>query len=190
MKSCLKRFFLLFLSLCMLLVGCIPTTASAAETGTIYYEPSHIQYGSSFTFVNPYGDGFPGGTHRWDDTTHVSRIYVNGGTGYCIQPGIRIGDGAGDEVEYSGGSDSAYYQKFPAELKQALGLVSLYGYPNAISEEAGYYATQILIWGLVIGQVDPVDFSGTNQFYTCLNKASKEEVGPSEEPPGDSFLYK
>lgn len=181
MKSCLKRFFLLFLSLCMLLVGCIPTTASAAETGTIYYESSHIQYGSSFTFVNPYGDGFPGGTHRWDDTTHVSRIYVNGSTGYCIQPGIRIGDGAGDEVEYSGGSDSAYYQKFPAELKQALGLVSLYGYPNAISEEAGYCATQILIWGLVIGQMDPVDFSGTNQFYTCLNKASKEEVGPSYE---------
>ena len=177
MKPMKKRILSLFLSMLMVL-GCLPLTAGAASSQTIYYESSNIRYGTAFSFKNPYGDGFPGGTHNWNSTTHVSYIHVGNGVGYCIQPGIRIGDGPGDKVEYAGGSDSSYYKKFPAALRRALGLVSLYGYPNAMTDKNAYYATQVLIWGLVIGQVDPNDFTGTNKFYTCLDEDSKKAVKP------------
>ena len=177
MKPMRKRILSLFLSMLMVL-GCLPLTAGAASSQTIYYESSNIRYGTAFSFKNPYGDGFPGGTHNWNSTTHVSYIHVGNGVGYCIQPGIRIGDGPGDKVEYAGGSDSSYYKKFPAALRRALGLVSLYGYPNAMTDKNAYYATQVLIWGLVIGQVDPNDFTGTNKFYTCLDEDSKKAVKP------------
>ena len=177
MKPMRKRILSLFLSMLMVL-GCLPLTAGAASSQTIYYESSNIRYGTAFSFKNPYGDGFPGGTHNWNSTTHVSYIHVGSGIGYCIQPGIRIGDGPGDKVEYAGGSDSSYYKKFPAARRRALGLVSLYGYPNDMTDKNAYYATQVLIWGLVIGQVDPNDFTGTNKFYTCLDEDSKKAVKP------------
>lgn len=177
MKPMKKRILSLFLSMLMVL-GCLPLTAGAASSQTIYYESSNIRYGTAFSFKNPYGDGFPGGTHNWNSTTHVSYIHVGNGIGYCIQPGIRIGDGPGDKVEYAGGSDSSYYKKFPAALRRALGLVSLYGYPNAMTDKNAYYATQVLIWGLVIGQVDSSTFTGTNKFYTCLDEDSKKAVKP------------
>ena len=177
MKPMRKCILSLFLSMLMVL-GCLPLTAGAASSQTIYYESSNIRYGTAFSFKNPYGDGFPGGTHNWNSTTHVSYIHVGNGVGYCIQPGIRIGDGPGDKVEYAGGSDSSYYKKFPAALRRALGLVSLYGYPNAMTDKNAYYATQVLIWGLVIGQVDSSTFAGTNKFYTCLDEDSKKAVKP------------
>ena len=177
MKPMRKRILSLFLSMLMVL-GCLPLTAGAASSQTIYYESSNIRYGTAFSFKNPYGDGFPGGTHNWNSTTHVSYIHVGNGVGYCIQPGIRIGDGPGDKVEYAGGSDSSYYKKFPAALRRALGLVSLYGYPNAMTDKNAYYATQVLIWGLVIGEVDSSTFTGTNKFYTCLDEDSKKAVKP------------
>ena len=177
MKPMRKRILSLFLSMLMVL-GCLPFTAGAASSQAIYYESSNIRYGTAFSFKNPYGDGFPGGTHNWNSTTHVSYIHVGSGIGYCIQPGIRIGDGPGDKVEYAGGSDSGYYKKFPAALRRALGLVSLYGYPNAMTDKNAYYATQVLIWGLVIGQVDSSTFTGTNKFYTCLDEDSKKAVKP------------
>lgn len=108
-----------------LIMACIPITADAA-TGTIYYDSSNIQYGTSFSFTNPYGDGFPGGTHTWNSSTHVSYIHVNNGIGYCIQPGIRIGDGPGDKVSYQGGSSSDYYKKFSRNLQKAIELTKLY----------------------------------------------------------------
>ena len=177
MKPMRKCILSLFLSMLMVL-GCLPLTAGAASSQTIYYESSNIRYGTAFSFKNPYGDGFPGGTHNWNSSTHVSYIHVGNGIGYCIQPGIRIGDGPGDKVEYAGGSDSSYYKKFPAALRRALGLVSLYGYPNDMTDKNAYYATQVLIWGLVIGQVDSSTFTGTNKFYTCLDEGSKKAVKP------------
>ena len=169
----LKRLLAMALSVVMLL-SCIPTSISAAS-GTIYYDSSSIQYGTEFSFTNPYGDGFPG-AHNWNSSTHVSYIHVNDGIGYCIQPGIRIGDGPGDKVTYIGGSSTSYYSKMSEDLRAAIELAKLYGYPNKISNKNGYYATQVLIWGLIIGQVDPVDFTGTNKFYTCLNSDSKDAI--------------
>lgn len=170
----LKRLLAMALSV-VLLLSCIPITASAA-TGTIYYDSSSIQYGTAFSFKNPYGDGFPGGTHKWNSSTHISYIHVNNGIGYCIQPGIRIGDGPGDKVEYIGGSSSTYYNKMPDSVQSAIELAKLYGYPNKIGNKNGYYATQVMIWGLIIGQVDPNDYTGTNKFYTCLNTKSKNAI--------------
>ena len=170
----LKRLLAMALSVALLL-SCIPITASAA-TGTIYYDSSSIQYGTAFSFKNPYGDGFPGGTHKWNSSTHISYIHVNNGIGYCIQPGIRIGDGPGDKVEYVGGSSSSYYNKMPDSVQSAIELAKLYGYPNKIGNKNGYYATQVMIWGLIIGQVDPNDYTGTNKFYTCLNTKSKNAI--------------
>ena len=170
----LKRLLAMALSV-VLLLSCIAITASAA-TGTIYYDSSSIQYGTAFSFKNPYGDGFPGGTHKWNSSTHISYIHVNNGIGYCIQPGIRIGDGPGDKVEYIGGSSSTYYNKMPDSVQSAIELAKLYGYPNKIGNKNGYYATQVMIWGLIIGQVDPNDYTGTNKFYTCLNTKSKNAI--------------
>lgn len=172
----LKRLLAMTLSVVMLF-SCTPTSVHAA-TQTIYYDSSNIQYATEFSFTNPHGDGFPGGTHTWDSSTHVSYIHVDDGVGYCIQPGIRIGDGPGDKVTYIGGAETDYYTRFSRNLQKAIELAKLYGYPNKISSKNGYYATQVLIWGLIIGQVDPVDFTGTNKFYTCLSSDSKEAIKP------------
>ena len=169
-----KRLLAALLALAIFL-GCLPTSISAAN-GTIYYDSSNIRYGTTFSFTNPYGDGFPDGKHNWDSSTTISYIHVNDGIGYCIQPGIRIGDGPGDKVQYIGGSETDYYKKMSKNLKRAIELAKLYGYPNKIGNKNGYYATQVLIWGLIIGQVDPDDFMGTNKFYTCLNSDSKDTI--------------
>ena len=109
-----KRLLAALLALAIFL-GCLPTSISAAN-GTIYYDSSNIRYGTAFSFTNPYGDGFPDGKHNWDSSTTISYIHVNDGIGYCIQPGIRIGDGPGDKVQYIGGSSTTYYSKMSCLL--------------------------------------------------------------------------
>ncbi|MGF6990522.1 putative surface anchored protein [Lachnospiraceae bacterium PM6-15] len=84
------------------------------------------------------------GEYRW-------RIFINGQTAFCIQPGVRLYNG--DQVRESA---SATWNALSEHQQKAIGLSLLYGYQGnrgalSGSDDEKWVATQILVWEFATG---------------------------------------
>lgn len=125
------------------------TTAFAAgDIGTISFEFTYdssgnaMRYNSSATF----GGHTAGGTGEYK-----YRMYVDGDTAFCLQPGISLHSG---NTLKKASSDT--WNALSANQKKAVGLALLYGYQGNKSKLSGsddekWLATQTLVWEFVTG---------------------------------------
>ena len=125
------------------------TTAFAAgDIGTISFNFAYdsngnaIRYNSSDTF-NGYTAGGTGHYHY--------RMFIDGETGFCIQPGVPLKTG---NTLKKASSDT--WNALSANQKKAVGLSLLYGYQGNKSNLTGsddekWLATQTLVWEFVTG---------------------------------------
>lgn len=125
------------------------TTAFAAgDIGTISFNFAYdsngnaIRYNSSDTF-NGYTAGGTGHYHY--------RMFIDGETGFCIQPGVPLK--TGNTLKKA---SSETWNALSANQKKAVGLALLYGYQGNKSNLTGsddekWLATQTLVWEFVTG---------------------------------------
>ncbi len=128
----------------------LPMNAFAAtgDVGTItftrtYDAGGNIMYYNSGANINGYHAGGTG--------TIKYRMYVDGNTAFCIQPGVPLK--TGDTLRES---SSATWNALSASQKKAVGLALLYGYQGnrgnlSGSDDEIWMATQTLVWEFVTG---------------------------------------
>ena len=128
----------------------LPTTAFAAtgDVGTIsftrtYDSAGNAMYYNSSAVINGYTAG---GTGK-----NKYRMYVDGSTAFCIQPGVPLKTG-NQLTENS----SETWNALSASQKKAVGLALLYGYQGnrdglTGSDDEKWLATQTLVWEFVTG---------------------------------------
>lgn len=122
--------------------------ADTGEVGSISFEFTYdsdgneIRYNSSAT-INGNVDGGTG-QYRY-------RMFVDGDTAFCIQPGVSLH--AGDTLKKA---SSETWNALSSNQKKAVGLALLYGYQGNRSQLPGtgdeiWIATQTLVWEVVTG---------------------------------------
>lgn len=128
----------------------LPMTAFAAtgDVGTItfaraYDAGGNIMYYNSGATINGYYAGGTGAVKY--------RMYVDGSTAFCIQPGVPLK--TGDTLRES---SSATWNALSASQRKAVGLALLYGYQGNRGNLTGnddekWLATQTLVWEFVTG---------------------------------------
>lgn len=128
----------------------LPATAFAAtgDVGTIsftrtYDSAGNAMYYNSSAVINGYTAG---GTGK-----NKYRMYVDGSTAFCIQPGVPLKTG-NQLTENS----SETWNALSASQKKAVGLALLYGYQGnrdslTGSDDEKWLATQTLVWEFVTG---------------------------------------
>lgn len=128
----------------------LPMNAFAAtgDVGTItftrtYDAGGNIMYYNSGADINGYHAGGTGAIKY--------RMYVDGSTAFCIQPGVPLHTG-NTLTE----SSSATWDALSASQKKAVGLALLYGYQGnrgnlSGSDDEIWMATQTLVWEFVTG---------------------------------------
>ncbi|MCC8129866.1 MAG: Cys-Gln thioester bond-forming surface protein, partial [Clostridiales bacterium] len=134
----------------VMILSALPATSFAAtgDVGTISFTPCYdsdgnvIRYNSE-TIID--GNTFGGtGSIRY-------RIYVDGETAFCIQPGVSLSTGAALTE-----SSSAAWDALTEDQQKAVGLALLYGYQGNRGNLSGsvdeiWLATQTLVWEFVTG---------------------------------------
>ena len=128
----------------------LPATAFAAtgDVGTIsfthtYDSAGNVMHYNSSAVINGYTAG---GTGK-----NKYRMYVDGSTAFCIQPGVPLNTG-NKLTENS----SETWNALSASQKKAVGLALLYGYQGnrdslTGSDDEKWLATQTLVWEFVTG---------------------------------------
>lgn len=129
----------------------LPATTAFAATGDVgtitftrtYDADGNIMYYNSGATINGYHAGGTGSIKY--------RMYVDGSTAFCIQPGVPLHTG-NTLTE----SSSANWDALSASQKKAVGLALLYGYQGNRDNLAGgddeiWMATQTLVWEFVTG---------------------------------------
>jgi len=157
-RQMFKRFFKKTVALIIAVVTVISlfpaSTAFAAtgDVGTISFTLTHDSSGNAMRYnssavINGYTAGGAG--------NYKYRMYVDGDTAFCIQPGVPLH--TGDKLKES---SSATWNALSANQKKAVGLALLYGYQGNKSNLTGsddekWVATQTLVWEFVTGRRNP-----------------------------------
>lgn len=128
----------------------LPATAFAAtgSVGTIRFTRTYdaggsVMYYNSSAVINGYTAGGTGNPKN--------RMYVDGASAFCIQPGVPLQSG---DTLAANSSDT--WDALSESHKEAVGLALLYGYQgnrNALSgsDDEKWLATQTLVWEFVTG---------------------------------------
>ena len=125
------------------------TTAFAAgDIGTISFTHTYDSNGNAMRYnssavINGYTSGGTG--------NYKYRMYVDGETAFCIQPGVPLKTG---DTLAKASSDT--WNALSSNQKKAVGLALLYGYQGNSSGLSGtddekWLATQTLVWEFVTG---------------------------------------
>jgi len=145
-----KRLIALLLCLVMAVMA-LPAQVFAAtgDVGTISFTLTYDANGNAMHYnssavINGYTAGGAG--------NYKYRMYVDGDTAFCIQPGVPLH--TGDTLKES---SSATWNALSANQKKAVGLALLYGYQGNKSNLTGsddekWLATQTLVWEFVTGR--------------------------------------
>jgi len=145
-----KRLIALLLCLVMAVMA-LPSQVFAAtgDVGTISFTLTYDANGNAMHYnssavINGYTAGGAG--------NYKYRMYVDGDTAFCIQPGVPLH--TGDTLKES---SSATWNALSANQKKAVGLALLYGYQGNKSNLTGgddekWLATQTLVWEFVTGR--------------------------------------
>ena len=125
------------------------TTAFAAgDIGTISFTHTYDRNGNSIRYNS--SDVFDGYTAGGAGKYHY-RMYVDGDTAFCIQPGVPLR--TGNTLKKN---SSETWNALSANQKKAVGLALLYGYQGNRgslpgSDDEKWLATQTLVWEFVTG---------------------------------------
>lgn len=151
-KTKFKRassFFLAALMCVTALFGTGATTAYAAgDIGTISF---NYTYDSSGNAMKYNGSANIGGYTAGGTGSYKYRMFVDGETAFCIQPGVPLR--TGNTLKKA---SSETWNALSANQKKAVGLALLYGYQGNRSNLSGsddekWLATQTLVWEFVTG---------------------------------------
>lgn len=123
-------------------------SAATGDAGTIsfaftYDASGNVMRYNSSAVINGYTAGGTG--------NYKYRMYVNGETAFCIQPGVPLK--TGDTLKES---SSATWNALSSDQKKTIGLALLYGYQGNKSNLSGsddekWLATQTLVWEFATG---------------------------------------
>ena len=125
------------------------TTAFAAgDIGTISFSHTYDRNGNAIRYNS--SDVFDGYTAGGTGNYHY-RMYVDGDTAFCIQPGVPLR--TGNTLQKN---SSETWNALSANQKKAVGLALLYGYQGNRgslpgSDDEKWLATQALVWEFVTG---------------------------------------
>ena len=125
------------------------TTAFAAgDIGTISFTHTYDRNGNAIRYNS--SDVFDGYTAGGTGKYHY-RMYVDGDTAFCIQPGVPLR--TGNTLKKN---SSETWNALSANQKKAVGLALLYGYQGNRgnlpgSDDEKWLATQALVWEFVTG---------------------------------------
>lgn len=125
------------------------TTAFAAgDIGTISFTHTYDRNGNAIRYNS--SDVFDGYTAGGAGKYHY-RMYVDGDTAFCIQPGVPLR--TGNTLKKN---SSETWNALSANQKKAVGLALLYGYQGnrgslSGSDDEKWLATQTLVWEFVTG---------------------------------------
>ena len=125
------------------------TTAFAAgDIGTISFSHTYDRNGNAIRYNS--SDVFDGYTAGGAGKYHY-RMYVDGDTAFCIQPGVPLR--TGNTLQKN---SSETWNALSANQKKAVGLALLYGYQGNRgslpgSDDEKWLATQALVWEFVTG---------------------------------------
>ena len=125
------------------------TTAFAAgDIGTISFTHTYDRNGNAIRYNS--SDVFDGYTAGGAGNYHY-RMYVDGDTAFCIQPGVPLR--TGNTLKKN---SSETWNALSANQKKAVGLALLYGYQGNRgslpgSDDEKWLATQTLVWEFVTG---------------------------------------
>ena len=125
------------------------TTAFAAgDIGTISFSHTYDRNGNAIRYNS--SDVFDGYTAGGTGNYHY-RMYVDGDTAFCIQPGVPLR--TGNTLKKN---SSETWNALSANQKKAVGLALLYGYQGNRgslpgSDDEKWLATQTLVWEFVTG---------------------------------------
>ena len=125
------------------------TTAFAAgDIGTISFSHTYDRNGNAIRYNS--SDVFDGYTAGGTGNYHY-RMYVDGDTAFCIQPGVPLR--TGNTLKKN---SSETWNALSANQKKAVGLALLYGYQGNRgslpgSDDEKWLATQALVWEFVTG---------------------------------------
>lgn len=172
MKNC-KKFFSVFLALllCFGTFSGIATSAYAASSMTLYMVEMPRGTDANRTGWDAPAVSLMGG---WESAARKTYVLTsgsyNGPAVYCIEPGIS----AHSRTSYSERGED-YWDNYPSDLnptippaiiKAYIGRIMQYGWqgngntswnsanPNDANEIAAYFATQMLIWEVIVGERD------------------------------------
>ncbi len=139
-----------FALVALMALSIVPTSAFAAtgDAGTITF---NYTYDSNGDFMHYNGEATIGGYHAGGTGAYKYRMFVDGSTAFCIQPGVPLHTG---DTLYA--SSSATWNALSASQKKAVGLALLYGYQGnrnsfSGSDDEKWMATQTLVWEFVTG---------------------------------------
>ena len=125
------------------------TTAFAAgDIGTISFSHTYDRNGNAIRYNS--SDVFDGYTAGGTGNYHY-RMYVDGDTAFCIQPGVPLR--TGNTLQKN---SAETWNALSANQKKAVGLALLYGYQGNRgslpgSDDEKWLATQALVWEFVTG---------------------------------------
>ena len=151
-KTRFKRASSLFLAALMCvtaLFGTGATTAYAAgDIGTISFTRTYDSNGNAMRYN---GSANIGGYTAGGTGNYKCRMFVDGETAFCIQPGVPLK--TGNTLKKA---SSETWNALSSNQKKAVGLALLYGYQGNRSNLSGsddekWLATQTLVWEFVTG---------------------------------------
>ena len=147
------------------------TTAFAAgDIGTISFSHTYDRNGNAIRYNS--SDVFDGYTAGGAGKYHY-RMYVDGDTAFCIQPGVPLR--TGNTLQKN---SSETWNALSANQKKAVGLALLYGYQGNRgslpgSDDEKWLATQALVWEFVTGCREPTgSYQQTSQKIYNVNFGS------------------
>ena len=134
----------------LIILGSFSLSAFAANVNnkyTIKQSPTHYKY------IKYWGDdgSVASPSQRGWETFYKRTVTATGEAAYCLEFGKDFANGTStDAVDLV---DTAAWQNASNTAKRGVVLASIYGYPNSYSEygDAGYYATQVIIWEYMLG---------------------------------------
>ena len=139
-----------FVLVALMAFSIVPMSAFAAtgDAGTITF---NYTYDSNGNFIYQNGEATINGYHAGGTGAYKFRMFVDGSTAFCIQPGVPLHTG---DTLYQ--SSSATWNALSASQKKAVALALLYGYQGNWSSFSGsddekWLATQTLVWEFVTG---------------------------------------
>lgn len=146
----------------------VTVDSPAPSTKAVISEPWDIIRGDIVYADSPFAVGVNG---KPVNATNCTYLVQNGVSkiAYCIEPGVAITESAVNSG-YTANEEIAAWELLNWDQKEAVALAIAYGYPtvsfdhlNATVAEK-YTATQLIIWEIILGDRNAVDFTSYKQY--------------------------
>lgn len=171
-RTKLNRLTAMLLSFIMILSSFSALTAVETEAATdkitLELNDTNIKWAKTVTFYEPFSK--KNYTHWQGQMRHTLRIKETGKVAYCIQPGTYMYDFVQQVRPTLSVGEADAWDALGDEKKSAIKLIMYFGYPNKHIYLSGTdaeqeIATQLIIWEIVCGYRDPINYNLTDDRF-------------------------